>query len=84
MTEPRCFPSPPPGEPAGPPALAEVAPPHATPGESPYRGIWLAEQEAQWAADPVRELERQQAEAVRLFQEQFGIDLGLLDERPGR
>jgi hypothetical protein len=48
----------------------------------PYR-YWLAEREAKWAADPVRELERQQAEAVRMLKEQFGIDLGLLDERPG-
>jgi hypothetical protein len=49
----------------------------------PYR-YWLAEREAKWAADPVRELQRQQAEAVRLLKEQFGIDLGLLGERPGR
>jgi hypothetical protein len=31
----------------------------------------------------VRELERQQAEAVRMLKEQFGIDLGQMDERPG-
>jgi hypothetical protein len=34
-------------------------------------------------ADPVRELRRQQEEAIRLLQEQLGVDLGLLDERPG-
>ena len=41
----------------------------------PYR-YWLAEREAEWAADPVRQLERQQEEARRLLKEQFGINWG--------
>jgi hypothetical protein len=52
------------------------------PTSDPFR-YWLAEQEAKWAADPVRELRRQQEEGIRLLQEQLGVDLGLLDERPG-
>jgi hypothetical protein len=47
----------------------------------PFR-YWLAGQEAKWAADPLWQLRRQQEE-IRLLQEQMGMDLGLLDERPG-
>jgi hypothetical protein len=49
----------------------------------PFR-YWLAELEAKWAADPVRQLARQQEEAIRLLQERFGMDLGFLDQRPER
>jgi hypothetical protein len=48
----------------------------------PYR-YWLAGQEERWAADPVAQLYQQQEEDIRLIQEQMGVDLGLLDERPG-
>jgi hypothetical protein len=48
----------------------------------PFR-YWLAEQEAKWAADPVWQLEHQQEEAVRMLKEQFGADLGILDQKPG-
>jgi hypothetical protein len=59
-------------------------PPPPSPGQAgdPYR-YWLAEQEAKWAADPLRQFERQQAEDRRLLKEQFGIDLGQLDQQPG-
>jgi hypothetical protein len=30
----------------------------------------------------VRQLKRQQEEGIRMLQEQMGVDLGLLDERP--
>jgi hypothetical protein len=49
---------------------------------NPYR-YWLAGQEERWAADPVAQLRQQQEEGIRLLQEQIGVDLGLLDERPG-
>jgi hypothetical protein len=48
----------------------------------PYR-FWLAEKEAEWAADPLRQFEREQAEAMRLLQE-AGVDLGRLGVWPER